>query len=925
MKLEGPLSLFGDNFLSEIFALRCWTSGDKEKYQEFYKKISNYLKRVDLPYFVDFEFIHDGIFVNEKTWPITRMKWAAGETLHEFIEQYIDQDSDILKAAAVEFQKMVAALHKHQVSHGDLQHGNILFNQHPETDDIEIKLIDYDSLWVPTLGDGPQTTFGLPDYQHPIRMKGGKILNEKVDYFSELVIYLSLLSLAEKPALWHQFKDTRNGLLFSKADFKDPDDSDIFSVLESLSMDVRHLAHTLKDFCKETDVNQLAPLEDVLPKTGLNPRFHYNFAKYLKHQGEYDQAIISYQRAIYCNHDFKDAHHDLGLAYLEQEEYAKATIPFHKVITLDPTFKEVYCSLGQAYLKLEKLEAALGTTEEVLKYKHDFQPARQLLEKIKNAYYDQGMTYFNALQYNEAISEFQNALKIDPGFKRGFFSLGLAYFELGNLRAAEKAVKKALQIEPSFRPAQTLLQDIKYADGTFFLDQEQYNKAIAAFEAAINLGLDSKEIHHYLGFTYFKLGNLQAAEKATREALWTNPTYQPSQDLLRDIKYAYHEHGIALQNNRQYDEAVTAFEAAIAVDPGFKEAYRDLVLLYVKLGNLHKAEKAVKKALKVDSEDHITHNLLEQIKLKYHELGVVYLNNRQCSKAVKAFKAAIALDPNFKEVYRGLGLAYFELGNLQAAEKAARDALGIDKTYTLVFWLLGAIKQAYYTRGLDSMKNNQYAQASHQFQEAIRIDPKFIEAHCNLGAAYLKLGKLEEAKKETNKVLSLDSDYQPVCELLEELKDRYRKRGINYWKMGAYAKAVDVYQQAIDIDPNFKEAHYNLGIACWNLREYAKAVDAYQQALDIDPNFRDAYYNLGATYFQQRQYSKAVDAYQHAVDIDPNFGDAYYSLGLTYFKMDKFQKAREALEKVLKLDSNYQPALRLLEKVNGDLVQPLSI
>ena len=223
------------------------------------------------------------------------------------------------------------------------------------------------------------------------------------------------------------------------------------------------------------------------------------------------------------------------------------------------------------------------------------------------------------------------------------------------------------------------------------------------------------------------------------------------------------------------------------------------------------------------------------------------------------------------------------------------------------------------------MKNTRYAEASHQFQEAIRIDPKFIEARCNLGTTYLRLGKLEEAKREIDKVLSLDPDYQPICGPLEQLKDQYRMRGINYWKMGAYAKAVDAHQQAINIDPNFKEAHYNLGITYWNMKEYAKAIAAYRQAVEIDPNFRDAYYNLGTTYLQQKQYSKAVDTYQQAIDIDPNFRDAYYSLGLTYFKMDKFQKAREALEEVLRLDSNYQAARELLEKVNGDSVQLLSI
>ena len=98
---------------------------------------------------------------------------------------------------------MAKTLHTHQISHGDLQDGNILLKLNGT--DVEIKLIDYDSLFVPSLGGYPDSIVGLPEFQHPHRMAGGGTANAKVDYFSELVIYLSFRSLAEKPALWSQF------------------------------------------------------------------------------------------------------------------------------------------------------------------------------------------------------------------------------------------------------------------------------------------------------------------------------------------------------------------------------------------------------------------------------------------------------------------------------------------------------------------------------------------------------------------------------------------------------------------------------------------------------------------------------------------------------------------------------------------------
>ena len=149
---------------------------------------------------------------------------------------------------------MVANLHKHQIAHGDLQDGNILIKQ--SGINVEIKLIDYDSLFVPTLQGQPEQIVGLPEYQHPKRFAGSGQVNEKVDYFSELVVYLSFLSIAEKPELWNQFKDkTEKGLLFSKEDFENPSQSAVFRNLTNLSPDVRQLTAILKDFCTKTSVS----------------------------------------------------------------------------------------------------------------------------------------------------------------------------------------------------------------------------------------------------------------------------------------------------------------------------------------------------------------------------------------------------------------------------------------------------------------------------------------------------------------------------------------------------------------------------------------------------------------------------------------------------------------------------------------------
>ena len=387
--------VFPIEIVSQIYALRCWTQ--EVGNAEFrYKEISTYLKQAGLPYFVDFEYVLEGILINGVKHPVTRMEWAKGETLRDFIEQNI-QDAYIFRTVASEFQKMVASLHKHQIAHGDLQDGNILLKRNGT--DISIKLIDYDSLFVPTLKGQPDQIVGLREYQHPKRMEGGGHVNEKVDYFSELVIYLSFLSLSEKPNLWNEFKDkTEKGLLFSRADLNNPDQSDIFKELEKLSPEIQELTATLKEYCTKYDIDDLQPLEEILPKHDAkfySERGHDHINKH-----RYNESIPEFDKAISLDPNYKEALYGLGLAYLHSNKYSDAIGVCLQAINIDANYKEAYQVLGLAHFKSNKDDEAIAALNEVLKIDPNYFPARQLLDTIKSSKTKPTLTSLNKTSTN---------------------------------------------------------------------------------------------------------------------------------------------------------------------------------------------------------------------------------------------------------------------------------------------------------------------------------------------------------------------------------------------------------------------------------------------------------------------------------------------------------------------------------------------
>ena len=205
----------------EKWAFRCWHS-DVFNSKIRYQTISKAIKNAKLGFLCEFQYIDKGINVEGNIYPITRMRWIDGITIKDYI--CLNRNSkELLVSLADNFLKMTLALHTQFLAHGDLQHGNILVDKNHQ-----LYLVDYDSFYCPELKGEADTVTGLPDYQHPARRRN-KSISEKLDYFSELIIYLSILAIAENPSLVEKYMvENADRLLFAKEDFADMQKSEIY-------------------------------------------------------------------------------------------------------------------------------------------------------------------------------------------------------------------------------------------------------------------------------------------------------------------------------------------------------------------------------------------------------------------------------------------------------------------------------------------------------------------------------------------------------------------------------------------------------------------------------------------------------------------------------------------------------------------------
>lgn len=260
----------------ERFAFRCWTAdcGDSVT---IYREASAHLTPLGLPHFAKFSLQDPGILAANNRWPTVTMEWVEGRTLKEFLAAHRHEP---LRLAYIR-QRFVAAcraLHQHQISHGDLQPDNLKVRpagKAPDGSDIpeEIVFLDYDTLCVPKLEGSPRVNAGLPAYQHPTRPNAGTARLHD-DYFSELVLYISILALERRPSLWDHYRlDHRDKeLIFNEVDYQYATKSPAMAEIESIDDELAALVHELRHQCAAGSIEYLEPLETILDRVARGKR-----------------------------------------------------------------------------------------------------------------------------------------------------------------------------------------------------------------------------------------------------------------------------------------------------------------------------------------------------------------------------------------------------------------------------------------------------------------------------------------------------------------------------------------------------------------------------------------------------------------------------------------------------------------------------
>lgn len=201
-----------------LFAIKCFIGGDTRN-AERYRQLDRYLAGISAPWLTSVKFLEDEIRVNGGLFPVVKMPWIDGVLLNDFITINLHHNS-ILAELQRKIIDTSRSLESNHIGHGDIQCGNILVSK-ASGSGIQLKLIDYDGMYIPAFTGNINLERGRAEFQHPKR--GSQQFNERIDRFSFWVILATLEGLKHDKGLWEEVLqggfNTLDNMLFTGDDF----------------------------------------------------------------------------------------------------------------------------------------------------------------------------------------------------------------------------------------------------------------------------------------------------------------------------------------------------------------------------------------------------------------------------------------------------------------------------------------------------------------------------------------------------------------------------------------------------------------------------------------------------------------------------------------------------------------------------------
>ncbi|MGH9312509.1 MAG: tetratricopeptide repeat protein [Vicinamibacterales bacterium] len=453
-------------------------------------------------------------------------------------------------------------------------------------------------------------------------------------------------------------------------------------------------------------------------------------------------------------------------------------------------------------------------------------------------------------------------------------SLALVHLQLGEAGEAMKILSQLARANPRDVATRRLFAQALLADG-------HPDEAVQELEEARGTAPDDPELAFALASGYLRLKKLDAAERLFAEVIKAKPLPQ-----------TYVLIGRTYRDSGHYDRARASLLTALKKNPRVPRAHYYLGTLSVLEEGVLRLDEAIaefRQELQLSPADPVT-NL---------RLGMALVEAQRAAEALPALRLAARAEPVPALAFYYLGRSQLALDRTAEALVSLRKALQLVQQPPVDETRAGHV---HYQLGVALRKTGAFQEAAEHFAEAQRLSERRVERSREQLARYL------EDTPDPQSPIGLGASpltIEPPA-ARRELQRRitvaltrvYFNLGIMQAQANRFLRAVEFFEQAALLDPQFPQVQYSLGVAYFNAKQYQKASGPLAGALAARPDDIGTRRMLALSYLNAEVYGKAADLLRDDPqrESDPSLQYAY---GVALVRSDRGAEAEAIFTRLL--------------------------
>ena len=436
-----------------------------------------------------------------------------------------------------------------------------------------------------------------------------------------------------------------------------------------------------------------------------------------------------------------------------------------------------------------------------------------------------GIVFAQMGRNSEAVSEYQEAIRLDPKLEDAYKNLGFLEWTEHNLEAARTHLNRALDIAPDDDFAHYYL-------GRVQLDAKLYESAFKELERSQDLWPVDVNFLIQAATGYLALGRLDEARR-TLDRLRTMPLRDAQTVSLASLLVSAHENDAAIQLLSKVGKGLDGANVGWA--------QFDLALAYLLSADYAKAADEAKNLLKAKPAKGA---MTPEAGSAWSLIAIANARLQQGEAAVDAFRQACKLSASREEHWLNLTRELMDLNRYTEAISAVQEGLTSNPNSYALHLRLGSTYLA----------SDRYSDAESVFRQLVAAGDPLPTSYVGLAQVLLRTGRAEEAVSE---LAAAEQKLGPSF-----LISYFRGLALN--RAGKAGEALSAFEQATQLDPNSSEAHLELGKTELATHRVHDAVTELRESLRLDPD------NVQAQRLLSHAYRRAGEERATSLEVQPS-------------------------------------------------------